>query len=114
MSILISTVYKRVSRKVKQLEAEKISEPPSVIVPAASSNDVSSLSSSSPSSGDTDPHESSEPDDSEDSTKPKSVRLKGSSLEKKRVDVKSYKECVSDIAHDYAKERLLYGKSKRT
>ena len=110
VSISIPTMYKRVSRKLKQLEAEKISEPPSVIVPAASSNDISSLSPSSPSSGDADPHERSEPDDSEESTKPKSGRPKGSYLEKNRADVKSYKECVSAIAHHYAKERLLYGK----
>ena len=76
---------------MKQLEAENISEPPSAVVPAASSNDVSSLSSASPSSGDTVPHESSDPDDSEEITKPKFVRPKGSSLEKKRADVKSYK-----------------------
>ena len=38
VSILRSTMYKIVSRKVKQLETEKISEPPYAIVPAASSN----------------------------------------------------------------------------
>ena len=91
VSIPRSKMYKIVLRKVKQLEVEKISEPPSVIFPAASSNNVSSLSSSSPSSGKTDPHESSEPDDSEDSTKPKAGRPKGSSLEKKSANVKSYK-----------------------
>ena len=107
-------MYKRVSRKIKQIKVEKISKLSSAIVPGASSNDLSSLSSSSPPSGDADPHEISEPDDFEDSTKPKSVRPKRSYLEKNRVDVKSNKECVSAIAHDYVKEILLFGKSKGT
>ena len=80
VSVLISTMYKRISRKVKQIEVEKISELSSAIVPAASSNGLSSLSPSSPSSDNTDPHEISEPDESEESAKPKAGRRKGSSL----------------------------------
>ena len=44
VSISRSTMYKRVSRKVKQLKAQNISETPYGIVLAASSNSMSILS----------------------------------------------------------------------
>ena len=112
VSITSEAMWQRVSRKVRQLENEKVidgaktSDLPSVICPSFSSTNVSDLSSPSPVSC----HNHNEQDAA---ATPKAGRPKGSTIDKQRRDHNNYKECVAAVAHEYAKERSRNPMRKR-